>query len=233
MPSVYGSIHRFEGQLSVFGSASGPCYRCLFREPPPAGAVPNCAEAGVLGVLPGIIGTFQATEAIKLITGLGEPLIGRLLLFDALAMSFRTIEVRRDPDCPSCGTSRTDTLVDYDLLCDATGAAAAAETIRSIDPHDLAILLERGADIDVVDVREEYEWNIGRIPGARLVPMSQLANELETFKAGPETVLYCKTGVRSMRAAQQLAAAGVVNLANLTGGIVRWRDDVDPSLPQY
>lgn len=254
IPSVYGSVHRFEGQLSVFGAEGGPCYRCLFRYPPPAGAIPNCAEAGVLGVLPGIIGTLQATEAIKLVAGIGDPLIGRLLLFDALAMSFRTIALRRDPDCPGCGTSRSGTLMDYDRFCGAgaendadgvgettparneDGRARKAETvppIRSITPLELAQRLAHGDDIDVVDVREEFEWEIGRIPGARLVPLSQLSRETDSFAPNRETVLYCKTGVRSMQAARQLASAGAGNLANLAGGIVRWREDVDPTLPLY
>jgi adenylyltransferase/sulfurtransferase len=240
---VYGSVHRFEGQLSVFGAAGGPCYRCLFRDPPPAGAIPNCAEAGVLGVLPGIIGTLQATEAIKLVTGIGEPLIGRLLLFDALAMSFRTIALRRDPDCPSCGKSPNGTLVDYDRLCEVggddarngerTGNGGLTPPIQTITPLELASRLERGEDVDVVDVREEFEWDIARIPGARLVPLGRIAQEINSFDADREIVLYCKTGVRSMYAAGQLAASGLRRLANLDGGIVRWREDVDPALPSY
>jgi len=150
IPTIYGSIHRFEGQLSVFGATNGPCYRCLFREPPPAGSVPNCAEAGVLGVLPGIIGTLQATEAIKLLTGIGDPLVGRLLLFDALTMSFRTIALRRDPDCPSCGANRSDELIDYDQLC-----GIPEERVASIAPHELADILEKGESVDLVDVREK------------------------------------------------------------------------------
>lgn len=228
IPTIYGSIHRFEGQLSVFGATNGPCYRCLFREPPPAGAVPNCAEAGVLGVLPGIIGTLQATEAIKLLTGVGEPLIGRLLLFDALTMSFRTIELRRDPDCPSCGVNRHDELIDYEQLC-----GASEERVASIAPHELAEILEKGEPIDLVDVREEYEWNIARIPGARLVPLGRLADEMSSFDSERKTILYCKTGVRSMHAAEQLVTAGLGNVSNLTGGIVRWREEVDPSIPLY
>lgn len=226
IPCVYGSVHRFEGQLSVFGARGGPCYRCLFREPPPAGLVPNCAEAGVLGVLPGIIGTLQATEAIKLITGIGEPLVGRLLLFDALAMTFRTIELRRDPDCPSCGSSARGTLVDYDLACDVNA-------VRSIAPLELAARLDRGDDIDVVDVREEYEWEIARLDGARLVPLGQLELEMESFDAARDTVVYCKTGRRSELAAQKLAGAGIRNVFNLDGGVVRWRGEVDPTFPQY
>ncbi len=234
IPTVYGSIHRFEGQLSVFGAADGPCYRCLFREPPPAGAVPNCAEAGVLGVLPGIIGTLQATEAIKLITGIGEPLIGRLLLFDALAMSFRTITLRRDPDCPSCGANRVKELIDYEVFCGVSGnGASREEKIQSIAPQELADLLQRGEDVDLVDVREEYEWNIAHIPGSRLVPLGRIADEIESFEPKGKTILYCKSGVRSMHAAEQLVAAGLDNVVNLTGGIARWREEVDASIPKY
>ena len=228
IPTVYGSIHRFEGQLSVFGAADGPCYRCLFREPPPAGSVPNCAEAGVLGVLPGIIGTLQATEAIKLITGIGDPLIGRLLLFDALTMSFRTIALRRDGDCPSCGARRSDELIDYEQLC-----GISEERVASIAPHELADILEKGEAVDLVDVREKYEWNIAHLPGARLVPLGQIADEVGSFDPARKTILYCKTGVRSMHAAEQLVSAGIGNVANLTGGIVRWREEIDPSIPAY
>ncbi|MDP9177465.1 MAG: molybdopterin-synthase adenylyltransferase MoeB [Gemmatimonadota bacterium] len=226
IPCVYGSVHRFEGQLSVFAARGGPCYRCLFREPPPAGAVPNCAEAGVLGVLPGIIGTLQATEAIKLIADIGEPLVGRLLLFDALAMSFRTVELRRDPDCPSCGASARGTLVDYDLECDANA-------VRSIAPLELAARLDRGDDVDIVDVREPYEWEIARLDGARLVPLGQLELEMESFDPARDTVVYCKTGKRSEQAAQILAGAGIRNVFSLDGGVVRWRGEVDPTFPQY
>jgi adenylyltransferase/sulfurtransferase len=252
IPSVYGSVHRFEGQLSVFGAEGGPCYRCLFRDPPPAGAIPNCAEAGVLGVLPGIIGTLQATEAIKLIAGIGDPLVGRLLLFDALTMNFRTITLRRDPDCPSCGASRSGTLVDYDLLCGVGGENAPrgdgegiasdgdrapnnerATQIRSISPLELAQRLARGDDIDLVDVREEFEWEIARIPGARLVPLAHISRDIDSFGAKRETVLYCKTGARSLEAARQLASAGLGNIVNLSGGIVLWREDVDGTLPSY
>lgn len=234
IPSVYGSIHRFEGQLSVFGFDGGPCYRCLFREPPPAGAVSNCAEAGVLGVLPGIIGSLQATEAIKIVTRIGEPTSGRLLLFDALTMSFRTVALRRDPGCPGCGSNRSSTLVDYERLCGIEPERASSrDMIQSIEPAELARILQTGEDVDVVDVREEYEWNIARIPGARLVPLRTLEEEIGSFDPQRATVLYCRTGARSMRAAQLLASAGVGNVSNLTGGIVRWRRDVDPDLPEY
>jgi adenylyltransferase/sulfurtransferase len=234
IPSVYGSIHRFEGQLSVFGFDGGPCYRCLFREPPPAGAVPNCAEAGVLGVLPGIIGSLQAAEAIKIVTRIGEPLSGRLLLFDALAMNFRTVSLRRDPQCPGCGSKRSAKLVDYDRMCGVEPErGAAADEIQSIEPRELAQMLDSGADVDLVDVREEYEWNIGHIPGARLVPLSALENEIDSFDSKRPKILYCRSGARSMRAAELLASAGVGSISNLTGGIVRWRRDVDPDLPEY
>ncbi|MEO7501356.1 MAG: molybdopterin-synthase adenylyltransferase MoeB [Gemmatimonadaceae bacterium] len=226
IPCVYGSVHRFEGQLSVFAAPDGPCYRCLFREPPPPGVVPNCADAGVLGVLPGVIGTLQATEAIKLIAGIGEPLVGRLLLFDALATTFRTIELRRDPECPSCGASAPGGLIDYDLACESDG-------VRSIAPLELAARLDRGDDIDVVDVREPYEWEIARLDGARLVPLGQLELEMESFDPMRDTVVYCKTGRRSAQAAEKLADAGIRNVFNLDGGVVRWRDEVDPTFPQY
>jgi molybdopterin/thiamine biosynthesis adenylyltransferase/rhodanese-related sulfurtransferase len=250
IPCVYGSIHRFEGQVSVFGAQGGPCYRCLFREPPPAGAVPNCAEAGVFGVLPGIVGTLQATEVLKLILGIGDPLIGRLLLVDALGMSFRTIELRRDPECPTCGASRSGSLVDYERICgvderdpDSSQPAssrpepwrggASVSGIRSITPTELAERLERGDEVDLVDVREQYEWEIGRLPGARLVPLSSFGAALDSFDARRETIVYCKVGMRSLNAAEQLVAAGITNVFNLTGGIMRWREEVDVSIPEY
>ena len=231
IPSIYGSIHRFEGQLSVFGAEDGPCYRCLFRDPPPAGAVPNCAEAGVLGVLPGIIGSLQAAEAIKIVAEIGEPLIGRLLLFDALSMSFRTLQLRRDPDCPTCGVAATPMLVDYDVLCAAD--TTVPDEVETISPRELSQLLDSKRDIDLVDVREEYEWNIARIEGARLVPLGNLSRELKSFDPNRKTVLYCKTGIRSDSAARMLMAAGISNVANLSGGIVRWSREVDPSLTLY
>jgi adenylyltransferase/sulfurtransferase len=231
IPSIYGSIHRFEGQLSVFGAEDGPCYRCLFRDPPPAGAVPNCAEAGVLGVLPGIIGSLQAAEAIKIVAGIGEPLIGRLLLFDALSMSFRTLQLRRDPGCPTCGVAATPMLVDYDVLCAAD--TTMPDEVETISPRELSQLLDSKHDVDLVDVREEYEWNIARIEGARLVPLGNISRELKSFDPNRKTVLYCKTGIRSDNAARMLMAAGISNVANLSGGIVRWSREVDPSLTMY
>jgi len=235
-PNAYGSVLRFEGQASVFATENGPCYRCLFREPPPAGLVPNCADAGVLGVLPGLIGTIQATEAIKLILGEGDPLIGRLLLVDALTMEFRTIALRRDPECPACGTREIKELIDYEAFC-GTGAGVSTsddvEGISDIDPVTLAARLKAGDDIQLIDVREEWEWQIARLPGARLIPLGQLSSQIESLDKTRETVIYCKSGVRSMHAACELEDAGFKRLSNLTGGILRWSQDVDPSVQRY
>lgn len=235
IPSVYGSVHRFEGQASVFGADGGPCYRCLFREPPPADLVPNCAEAGVLGVLPGLIGTIQATEAVKLLLGVGEPLVGRLLLVDAAAMTFRTVVVRKDPECPSCGTREISELRSYEDLCGFSPVAGndAAGGVVEISPAQLAARLGDSRELDLIDVREPAEWRLGHIPGARLVPLGQIAEEIPRLSPGRETILYCKVGGRSRHAARQLAAAGIRNVANLTGGILAWRDEIDPSLPGY
>ncbi len=234
IPNVYGSVYRFEGQASVFGAPDGPCYRCLFRDPPPPDLIPSCAEAGVLGVVPGLVGTIQATEAIKIILGLGDTLVGRLLMIDALTMAFRTLEIRRDPECPACGTREITELMDYDVLCGGIAPAAApAETIREIEPSQLAQRLQRGEKLEIIDVREPYEWQIGHIPGARLVPLGQIAEEIPRLDKRRETILYCKVGGRSMRAAQQLANAGVADVRNLAGGILRWIDEVDPTMPRY
>lgn len=234
IPNIYGSIHRFEGQLSVFGAGDGPCYRCLFRDPPPPGAVPNCAEAGVLGVLPGIIGTLQATEAIKLVTGIGTPMVGRLLLLDAAAMEFRTIAIRRDPKCPSCGETRSGTLMDYEAFCgDTRPLSNDTKEIGSITPLELSGMLARSADIDLVDVREEWEWQMGHLIGARLVPLGRISEELSSFGGRAKTVVYCEIGLRSLNAARQLAAAGVPNVMNVEGGMARWRLDVEIGVPQY
>ncbi len=235
IPSVYGSVHRFEGQASVFGAKDGPCYRCLFREPPPADLIPNCAEAGVLGMLPGLIGTIQATEAIKVILGIGEPLVGRLLLVDAATMSFRSITVRKDPECPACGTREIRELKSYDdLACDTAAATpAAAGTVIDITPAQLAARLEKASNIDLIDVREPSEWRLGHIRGARLVPLGQIEEEIPRLNPAQETILYCKSGGRSRHAARQLAAAGIKSVSNLSGGILAWRDEIDPSLPRY
>lgn len=233
IPNVYGSVYRFEGQASVFCVEGGPCYRCLFREPPPPGLVPSCAESGVLGVVPGLIGTIQATEALKLLLGIGETLIGKLLLLDAMTMAFRTIAIRKDPECPACGTREIRELQDYDALCDSPQLADASSVVTEIEPVQLAARIERGDALEIIDVREPYEWKMGHIPGARLVPLAQIPAELERLDPRRETILYCKVGARSMFAASQLAAAGVRDVRNLSGGILRWIADVDPSLPRY
>ena len=234
-PNVYGSIYRFDGQSSVFATENGPCYRCLFREPPPPGLVPSCAEGGVLGVLPGLIGTIQATETIKLLLGIGDNLIGRLLLVDTLAMQFRTVKVRKDPTCPACGTREIQELIDYQEFCGIPQAAAADEPaeLRDITPRELHERLQRGDDIDLVDVREPFEWEIGRIDGARLVPLGTVKDELHTFDKNREIALYCKGGVRSQKAAATLLDAGFTRVLNMAGGILRWSDDVDPTVPKY
>jgi adenylyltransferase/sulfurtransferase len=234
IPNVYGSVHRFEGQASVFGTDSGPCYRCLFREPPPPHLVPSCAEAGVLGVVPGLVGTIQATEAIKMLLGLGETLVGRLLMIDAMTMAFRTIEIRRDPECPACGTREITELIDYDEFCGGAPSAEAIENaIREIQPSQLAERLDGGEQLEIIDVREPYEWQLGHIPGARLVPLDRIAAEIPRLDKRKETILYCKVGVRSMYAARQLADAGVSDVRNLAGGILRWIDEVDPTMTRY
>ena len=234
IPNVYGSVYRFEGQASVFGAPNGPCYRCLFREPPPPDLIPSCAEAGVLGVVPGLVGTIQATEAIKLLLGIGDTLVGKLLLFDAMTMAFRTLEIRRDPECPACGTREITELMDYDELCGtASSGVAPAEAVREIQPAQLAQRLEQGEKLEIIDVREPYEWEIGHIPGARLVPLDRIAEEIPRLDKRRETILYCKVGARSAYAAQQLARAGVADVRNLAGGILRWIDDVDPTMPRY
>jgi adenylyltransferase/sulfurtransferase len=234
IPNVYGSVYRFEGQASVFGAPDGPCYRCLFREPPPPNLIPSCAEAGVLGVVPGLVGTIQATEAIKILLGVGDTLVGRLLLIDAMTMAFRTLEIRRDPVCPACGTREITELMDYDELCgDAISTEKTSSAVTEIQPSQLAQRLERGEKLEIIDVREPYEWQIGHIPGARLVPLDRIAEEIPRLDKRRETILYCKVGARSMRAAQQLASAGVTDVRNLAGGIPRWIDDVDPTMPRY
>ena len=234
-PNVYGSIFRFEGQASVFAMEEGPCYRCLFPEPPPPGLVPSCAEGCVLGVLPGLVGTIQATEGIKLILGVGEPLIGRLLLVDALAMRFRTVRLRKDPNCPACGTHELTELIDYDQFCGSAPApvTATANEIPEITPVTLAARLKRGDELELIDVREPHELDIARIPNVRLIPLGTLPDALAALDSTRETVVICRTGARSGRAVKQLQAAGFRRVWNLAGGIHRWSDDVDPSLPKY
>ena len=230
-PYVYGSILRFEGQVSLFDAASGPCYRCLFRDPPPVELVPGCAEAGVLGVLPGIIGSLMALETIKLATGAGETLLGRMLLFDALRVRFREVTVRKDPECPVCGDSPTvRELIDYEAFCGVAGDVdrTAAET----SPGELrrALFGERGPQL--IDVREPYEWEITRIAGARLVPLAELPRRLAELDPRRDVVAYCHHGVRSQRAAELLRAAGF-RATSLAGGIDRWAAEVDPGVRRY
>lgn len=234
-PNVYGSIFRFDGQASVLAAPEGPCYRCLFREPPPPGLVPSCAEGGVLGVLPGLIGTIQATEAIKLVLGIGETLVGRLLLVDALSLRFRTLRLRKDPECPACGTRSIRELIDYEQFCGlkSSDSYAESQTLGELTPLELAGWIRRGDDFDLIDVREPHEWDIARIPGARLIPLGQIGEELSGLRGDRTIVLHCKGGTRSVKAARQLQAAGFQRVWNLTGGITRWSDEVDPTVPKY
>jgi adenylyltransferase/sulfurtransferase len=232
IPNVYGSVYRFEGQASVFGAPHGPCYRCLFREPPPPDLVPSCAEGGVLGVVPGLVGTIQATEAIKMLLGLGDTLVGKLLTIDVMKMSFRTLTIQKDPTCPACGTHEITELIDYEEFCGGVKSEAPS-AVGEIQPSQLARRLERGEKLEIIDVREPYEWAIGHIPGARLVPLGRIADEIPRLDKRREVILYCKVGERSMHAARQLADAGVTEVRNLAGGILRWIDDVDPTMARY
>jgi sulfur-carrier protein adenylyltransferase/sulfurtransferase len=233
-PNVYGSIYRFEGQSSVFATEDGPCYRCLYPEPPPPGLVPSCAEGGVLGVLPGLVGTIQATEGIKLLLGIGEPLIGRLLLIDALSMQFRTMRLRKNPECPACGTREIRELIDYDQFCGSGGDPLQdPHGIPEITPVELVAKQQRRDDFDLIDVREPHEWAIARIPGARLVPLGAFTESLASFDSARDIVVTCKMGGRSAKAVRQLQAAGFKKVWNLAGGILRWSDDVDPTVPKY
>jgi sulfur-carrier protein adenylyltransferase/sulfurtransferase len=233
-PYIYGSVFRFEGQVSILATPEGPCYRCLFREPPPPGMVPSCAEGGVLGVLPGLVGVIQATEAIKLLLGIGETLAGRLLLVDALSMRFRTLNLARDPECPACGTRELKELIDYEHFCGLTPEPQGmTQDLGDITPPELAQKIERDEDFDLIDVRESYEWDIGHIPGARHVPLGTLVEALETLDPEREIVLYCKGGGRSARAKAYLKASGFPKARNLLGGILGWSDQVDPTVPRY
>ena len=235
-PNVYGSIFRFEGQASVFDARVGPCYRCLYPDPPPPGLVPSCAEGGVLGVLPGVIGVIQAIETLKIILGIGDTLVGRLLLFDALGMRFRELKLKKDPACPICGTNRTiDHLIDYEQFC---GIAPAVETDAQqarweIGVQELHEMQQRGDDFVLVDVREPHEWEIAKIPGAKLIPLGALPARLSELDTSRPIVLQCHTGQRSMRALEFLHQAGYRKLKNLRGGIDAWSRLVDPSVPRY
>ncbi len=232
-PNVYGSIFRFEGQASIFAMPDGPCYRCLFPNPPPPGLVPSCAEGGVLGVLPGIVGTIQATEALKLILGIGDTLVGRLLLIDAMGMRFHTVRVPRDPNCPACGTRVIRELIDYDEYCGTPGGEMPARNdVPEITPTELAARLDAKEDFELIDVREPYEWQLGRLPTARLIPLGQLPAALSTLDSTRDIVVYCRSGKRSADATIELQAAGF-RAVNLAGGILRWSDEIDPSIPKY
>lgn len=235
-PNCYGSIFRFEGQASVFCHPEGPCYRCLFPEPPPPGLIPSCAEGGVLGILPGIIGLIQATEVVKLILGIGEPLVGRLLLYDALTMSFREMRVRKDPDCPLCGPRRSiHELLDYESFCGAT-AEAETETIDDgfdIEPQELARRLRAGAKIVLLDVRNSEEYAFCRIEGATLIPLSRLPQDFATLNSSQEMVVHCHHGMRSAQAVNFLRDRGFTRVKNLRGGIDAWAVEVDPKVPRY
>ncbi len=232
-PNVYGSIFRFEGQATVFAYEDGPCYRCLYSEPPPPGLVPSCAEGGVLGILPGVIGLIQATEAVKLILGAGEPLVGRLLLYDALAMRFRELKLRRNPECPVCGDHPTITkLIDYQEFCGVPQQPVAAPG-GDIDPVEVKAKLDRGEAFTLVDVREPHEYRIGNIPAAKLIPLGDLEKRVGELNAADEIVVHCKSGGRSAKAVEFLQKSGYKRARNMTGGILAWSDKVDPSVPKY
>ena len=234
-PNVYGSIFRFEGQASVFATKEGPCYRCLYPEPPPPGLVPSCAEGGVLGILPGLVGVIQATEAIKLILEAGEPLIGRLLLVDALAMNFRTLKLRKNPECPACGTHPTiKKLIDYEQFCGIPPAAAQqpAANANDMTPEELKRRLDAGEDLFVLDVREPNEYQIANL-GGYLIPLGDLPKRVNELDSSREIVAHCKMGGRSAKAVDFLRQAGFKKVRNLAGGINAWSEKVDPKVPKY
>jgi molybdopterin/thiamine biosynthesis adenylyltransferase/rhodanese-related sulfurtransferase len=232
-PNVYGSIFRFEGQASVFYAEEGPCYRCLYPEPPPPGLVPSCAEGGVLGILPGAIGTIQATETVKLILGIGEPLIGRLLLYDALGMRFREMKLRKDPSCPVCGENPTVTeLIDYQEFCGIPQANAQAQQADEVPEITVEELKENLDEISVLDVREPHEYEVANI-GARLIPLGELPERIIELDRDETFAVHCKTGGRSARAVKLLKEAGFQNVYNVKGGITAWSEDIDPSVPKY
>ncbi len=250
-PNAYASIYRFEGQASIFGAPQGPCYRCLYPEPPPPGLVPSCAEGGVLGILPGLLGVIQATETIKLILGIGEPLIGRLLLVDALGMSFRTLKLRKNPDCPVCGTHPTVTeLIDYNQFCGiappsevgplevardkAVGDHPIVDGIPQVSVQELKRKLDNKENIFVLDVREPHEYQIANL-GAPLIPVGSIESRISELAShkNDEVIVHCRSGARSQKAALALKAAGFTNVSNLAGGILAWADKIDPSMPKY
>jgi sulfur-carrier protein adenylyltransferase/sulfurtransferase len=236
-PNVYGSIFRFEGQATVFATEGGPCYRCLYPEPPPPGLVPSCAEGGVLGILPGVIGLIQATETVKLILGIGQTLVGRLLLYDALGMKFRELKLRKNPECPVCGDNRTVTkLIDYVEFCGVPHQEAPPEPVAAsgdIEPAEVKIKLDRGDEFTLIDVREPHEFQICRIPGSKLIPLGELQKRLAELDPASEIIAHCKSGARSAKAVDFLKQQGYKKVRNMKGGILAWSDKVDPTVPKY
>ncbi len=236
-PNVYGSIFRFEGQASVFAAKEGPCYRCLYPEPPPPGLVPSCAEGGVLGILPGLVGLIQATEVIKLILGKGKPLVGRLLLLDALAMCFRELKLRKNPECPVCGPHPTVTqLIDYQQFCGLAPNSQQEQSLKNGIPqltvHELKQRLDAGEDLFILDVREPFEYQIANL-GGKLIPQNEVPQRLAEIDRDREIIVHCKMGGRSQRIAEYLAQSGYSKVKNLAGGITAWADQIDPSVPKY
>jgi len=236
-PNAYGSIFRFEGQASVFAAEHGPCYRCLYPEPPPPGLVPSCAEGGVLGILPGLVGVIQATEVIKLILGKGEPLIGRLLLVDALNMRFRELKLRKNPDCPVCGTHPTVTqLIDYQQFCGYAPETPEEKIVKNgisqLTVKELKRRIDAGEDVQLIDVREPYEFQIAQI-GGKLIPQNDVPNRLAEIDREREVVVHCRSGARSQRIAEFLQQAGYPRVVNLAGGILAWSDEIDPKVQKY
>ena len=236
-PNLYGSIFRFEGQATVFAYPGGPCYRCLYPEPPPPGLVPSCAEGGVLGILPGIIGLIQATETVKLILGVGDLLVGRLVLYDAFAMKFRELKLRRNPECPVCGDHPTVTkLIDYHQFCGVPQTAAAPEPVAAgteIDPVEVKAKLDRGEKFLFLDVREPHEHKICSLPGTKLIPLGEVAKRLNEIPKDEPVIVHCKSGGRSAKACDLLRQAGYKNVLNMKGGTLLWSDKVDPAVAKY
>ena len=235
-PNVYGSIFRFEGQASVFATEDGPCYRCLYPEPPPPGLVPSCAEGGVLGILPGLIGVVQATEVVKLIMGNGSSLVGRLLLYDALEMKFRELKLRKNPECPICGPNRTiHALIDYNQFCGITPEPPPPPGLTEfeLNPQDVKEKIDRREEFYLLDVREPHEVQICTIPGSHLIPLGQVTARVNELNSADEIVVYCRSGKRSGQAVEFLKKAGFRKVKNMRGGILAWSDQVDPSVPKY
>ncbi len=233
-PNVYGSIFRFDGQATVFWGEKGPCYRCVYPEPPEPGMVPSCAEGGVLGVLPGIIGVIQAIETVKLIVGCGDLLIGRLVLFDALKMKFRELKLRKDPKCPICSANRTiHELIDYEQFCGVGHTPEQHFTVPEMTVQELKKQMDQGVDFDHIDVREPQEYEIAKIPGARLIPAGELARRVHELDSAREIVLSCKSGIRSAKAWKLLYDSGFRRIKNLAGGIDAWSEQIDPTVPKY